>query len=153
MVWHRGSKEAGVVRKCPRKAYSLMSLGMRTKGYVRPSPIYCELTVTNWHFSCSFHFYFYHIDTLYNSSKSLSPQQNSLLVIHFVFSLCFRPSRKIKSACIQSHNVANTMLKTTADGPLQGRTEQQRLSNCPGERQDQKPPPGSANRRDRSSAN
>ena len=61
--------------------------------------------------------------------------------------------RKSNSACIQSHNVANTTLKTTTDGPFQTQDETTGLSNCPAERQDQQPPLGSANRHDRSLAN
>ena len=58
--------------------------------------------------------------------------------------------RKSNSACIQSQKVANTMLRTTTDGPFQNRGETTRLSNCPGGPQDQRPRLGSENRHDRS---
>ena len=54
---------------------------------------------------------FYCIDTCRYSPKSYVKHKLTLLINHSVFLLCFRPSRKSKSACIQSHNVANTTLK------------------------------------------
>ena len=68
---------------------------------------------------------FYCIDTCCYSPKHYFKHNFTLLVIHFVFLLCFRPSRKSKSACIQSHNVANTTLKTTTDDPFWRRRKRQ----------------------------
>ena len=96
---------------------------------------------------------FYCIDTCCYSPKSHFKHKLTLLVIHFAFLLCFRPSRKSKSACIQSHKVANTtQTKLQRTARFEDR-QKQRLSNCPEERQDQRPPLGSASRHDRSSAN
>ena len=67
--------------------------------------------------------------------------------------ILFQTLKKIKSACIQTHDVANTTLKLQRTTRFRTRQNATGLSNCPAERQDQKPPPGSANRHDRSSAN
>ena len=55
-----------------------------------------HLRVTNWHFSRSFYFYFIAL-TLAVIVQSLIPNTSlHSLTIHFVFLLCFRPSRKSK---------------------------------------------------------
>ena len=77
---------------------------------------------------------------------------NTLVLNHFACSLSSQTIKKIKSACIQTHDVANTTLNLQRTARFQTKTNN-RLSNCPEGRQDQRPPPRSANRHDRSSAN
>ena len=81
------------------------------------STIVEECSVTNWHFSRSFHFYFIAL-TLVIIVPSLQVHYKLTPCYPFRLLTLFQTIKKIKSACIQSHNIANTMLKTTTDGPF-----------------------------------
>ena len=110
-----------------------------------------DVPVTNWHFSRSFHFYSIAL-TLVVTVQSLISNTSLHSLSSISPSYFVSDHQEINNACIQSQNVANTTLITTTDGPFQDKGETTRLSNCPEERQDQRPPPRSANRHDRSSA-
>ena len=56
-----------------------------------------EPNVTNWHFSRSFHFNFIALTLVVTVQSLISKNNLTLLVIHFVLLLCFRPSRKTKA--------------------------------------------------------
>ena len=157
LILHAGYIRPGFVGNIP----SLGSLPLPEQGRstVEESPSLAggspdrnQESVTNWHFSRSFHFLFYHIDTYCYSPKSYSDTNlHSLLSIspsNFVSDPQENQKRVYSVPKRSQHNA-----KTTTDGPFQAKAEATGLSNCPGEQQDQRPPLGSANRHDRSLAN
>ena len=87
-----------------------------------PASYQQEHVVTNWHFSRSFHFLFYCIDTCCYSPKVLFQTQAYTPYHPFRLLTLFQTLKKNKSACIQSQNVANTTLRTTTDGPFGNKT-------------------------------
>ena len=98
-----------------------------------------DITVTNWHFSRFFHFYFTNLHSLF-LFKILSYQQTHTCCYQFCLFILFQIIKKTKNTVYRSLNTTKEHYKYNRQPVYKCTAMNYRLSNCPAKQQDQRPP-------------